>query len=278
MGKALLGVLVALLGHGVAMAQDISRAESWGAVARPAPGPVRIIGGTGLGCIAGAVELPDDGPGWQSVRVSRNRHWGHPAMVAWVQDLAGRARAQGFPDLWIGDLSQPRGGPMTFGHASHQAGIDADIWLDLNPKPRVPAAQRETIPEVSLVLPDGSGVNPSRFTDRHAALIRLAAQMPGLDRLLVNPAIKQELCRRHGGEAWLRRVRPWRGHDSHMHIRLPCPAGQPECRGIAPPPPGDGCDATLAWWFTPEARQPPPRRVGPRPVMPAACAGVLGAR
>ena len=206
MGKALLGVLVALLGHGAAMAQDISRAESWGAVARPAPGPVRIIGSTGLGCIAGAVELPDQGPGWQSVRVSRNRHWGHPSMVAWVEAFAGRARAMGLPDLWIGDLSQPRGGPMTFGHASHQAGIDADIWLDLNPKPLVPAAQRERIPEVSLVLPDGSGVDPAHFTERHVALIRLAAQMPGLDRLLVNPAIKQELCRRHHGEAWLRRV------------------------------------------------------------------------
>ncbi len=278
MGKALLGVLVALLAPAVAAAQGISRAESWGAVATPAPGPVRIIGSTGLGCIAGAVELPDDGPGWQSVRVSRNRHWGHPAMVAWVQEFAGRARAQGFPDLWIGDLSQPRGGPMTYGHASHQAGIDADIWLDVNPKPRVPAAQRENIPVVSLVLPDGSAVDPARFTDRHAALIRLAAEMPGLDRLLVNPAIKQELCRRHSGQAWLRRVRPWRGHDSHMHIRMSCPAGQPECRGIAPPPPGDGCDATLAWWFSPEARRPSPRPPGPPPQMPAACAAVLGAR
>ncbi|MBW6399541.1 penicillin-insensitive murein endopeptidase [Roseomonas sp. HJA6] len=277
MGKAVLGALVALLAPVVAAAQGISRAESWGAVATAAPGPVRIIGSTGLGCIAGAVELPDEGPGWQSVRVSRNRHWGHPAMVAWVEAFAGRAHARGFPDLWIGDLSQPRGGPMTFGHASHQAGIDADIWLDLNPKPFVPAAQRERIPEVSLVLPDGSGVDPARFTDRHAALIRLAAEMPGLDRLLVNPAIKRELCRRHGGEAWLRRVRPWRGHDSHMHIRLPCPAGQSECRGIAPPPAGDGCDATLDWWFTPEARRPPPRRPGPAPVMPAACAGVLSA-
>lgn len=278
MGKALIGVFVALLASASAAAQGLSRAESWGAVATPAPGPARIVGSTGLGCIAGAARLPDDGPGWQSVRVSRNRHWGHPAMVAWVQDFAGRARAQGFPELWIGDLSQPRGGPMTFGHASHQAGIDADIWLDVNPKPRVPAAQRENTPMVSLVLPDGSGVDPARFTDRHAALIRLAAEMPGLDRLLVNPAIKQELCRRHAGQAWLRRVRPWRGHDSHMHIRLPCPAGQAECRGIAPPPPGDGCDATLAWWFTEEARRPPPRRPGPPPQMPAACAGVLSAR
>lgn len=278
MGKALLGVLVALLAPAVAAAQGNSRAEAWGAVATPAPGPAHIIGSTGLGCIAGAVQLPSEGPGWQAVRVSRNRHWGHPAMVAWVQDFAARARAQGFPDLWIGDLSQPRGGPMTYGHASHQAGIDADVWLDVNPKPRVPASQRENTPVVSLVRPDGSGVDPARFTDRHAALIRLAAEMPGIDRLLVNPAIKQELCRRHAGQPWLRRVRPWRGHDSHMHIRLPCPPGQAECRGIAPPPPGDGCDATLAWWFTEEARRPPPRAPGPPPQMPAACAGVLSAR
>ena len=278
MGKALLCALVALVLPVAAAAQDISRAASWGAVATPAPGPVRLIGSTGLGCIAGAVELPNEGPGWQSVRVSRNRLWGHPAMVAWVQHFAGRARAQGFPDLWIGDLSQPRGGPMSYGHASHQIGIDADIWLDLNPKPLVPAAHRERIPEVSLVLPDGSGVDPARFTERHVALIRLAAEMPGLDRLLVNAAIKRELCRRHAGEPWLRRVRPWRGHDSHMHIRLPCPAGQADCRGIPPPPAGDGCDATLDWWFTPDARRPVPRRPGPAPQMPAACAGVLAAR
>ncbi|MBR0679237.1 penicillin-insensitive murein endopeptidase [Roseomonas eburnea] len=278
MGKASLLALLALLLPRIVMAQGITRADLWGAVSAPAPGPARIVGSTGLGCIAGAVRLPDEGPGWQAVRVSRNRHWGHPAMVSWVQDFAAAARARGFPDLWIGDLSQPRGGPMTYGHASHQAGIDADIWLDLSPKPSVPAVQRENPPVASLVLPDESGVDPARFTDRHAALIRLAAEQRGLDRLLVNHAIKRELCRRHRGEAWLRRVRPWRGHDSHMHIRLPCPAGQAECRGIAPPPPGDGCDASLDWWLTPEARRPAPRAPGPAPQLPAACAGILAAR
>ncbi|CAH0269439.1 penicillin-insensitive murein endopeptidase [Roseomonas sp. CECT 9278] len=275
---ALLATLLTMLPGGPAAAQDISRAESWGAVAAPAPGPARIIGGTSLGCIAGAVQLPADGPGWQAVRVSRNRHWGHPAMVAWVQDFAAAARARGFADLWIGDLSQPRGGPMTFGHASHQTGIDADIWFDLTPKPRSTPAQRENIQVASLVLADESGVDPRHFTDRHVALIRLAAEQRGIDRLLVNHAIKRELCRRHRGEAWLRRVRPWRGHDSHMHIRLPCPAGQPECRDIGAPPAGDGCDASLDWWLTPDARRPIPRPPGPPPRMPAACAGVLGAR
>jgi penicillin-insensitive murein endopeptidase len=278
MGKALLAALAVIFLPGAAAAQGLSRAEAWGAVATPAPGPARIIGGTSLGCIAGAVQLPPEGPGWQAVRVSRNRHWGHPAMIAWVQDFAAAARGRGLPDLWIGDLSQPRGGPMSYGHASHQTGIDADIWYDLSPKPRVPAAQRENVQVASLVLADESGVDPRSFTDRHAALIRLAAEQPGLGRVLVNHAIKRELCRRHRGEAWLRRVRPWRGHDQHMHVRLACPAGQAECRDIAPPPPGDGCDASLEWWLTPEARRPAPRPPGPAPVLPAACAGVLGAR
>lgn len=252
----------------------------WGRVLRPASGPAQVIGTYTNGCIAGAVALPLEGPGWQVVRTSRNRFWGHPRLVAFVQDFAGRARARGFPDLWIGDLAQPRGGPMAYGHASHQLGLDVDIWLDLSPKPRVPAAARENIHVPSLVLPDETGVDPARFTPRHAALIRLAAESPGVERVLVNHAIKRELCRTGAGAPWLRRVRPWRGHDSHMHVRLGCPDDDRggTCRKQVPPPPGDGCDAaSLDWWLTPEARRPPPRRPGPPPVMPLACAQVLAA-
>nr|WP_274607274.1 penicillin-insensitive murein endopeptidase [Paracraurococcus ruber] len=256
-------------------AQDAAR---WAAVPGPLPGPPRIHGGTGLGCIAGAVPLPETGPGWQAVRLSRNRNWGHPALVETLRDLAARAQVQGLPILWIGDLGQPRGGPMPYGHASHQAGLDADIWLELSPKPRLTVAQREDIQVPSLVLPDESGVDPTRWTPRHAALIRLAAEMPGVDRVLVNHAIKRELCRGAAGAAWLHRVRPWRGHDSHMHLRLRCPPGEGDCRPQAPPPPGDGCDASLDWWLTPEARQPPKRAAGPAPVMPAACRAVLEPR
>jgi penicillin-insensitive murein endopeptidase len=257
----------------------LARAADWAARATPTPGPARAIGGTSLGCIAGAVQLPPDGPGWQAIRTSRNRHWGHPDTLATVAHVAGRARAAGLPDLWIGDLAQPRGGPLPWGHASHQTGLDVDIWLDLRPKPRLPVAQREELSIPSLVLPDGSAVDPARWTPRHATLIRIAAEAPNLDRLLVNPAIKRRLCADHRGEAWLRRVRPWRGHDSHMHLRLRCPADSPDCRDIAPPPPGDGCDATLDWWFTAEARRPPAVSPGPAapPRLPQACAAVLSA-
>jgi penicillin-insensitive murein endopeptidase len=257
----------------------VARAADWAAHARPSAGPPRAIGGTSLGCLAGGVALPHDGPGWQAIRVSRNRHWGHPAAITLVEHVAGRAQAAGLPDLWIGDLAQPRGGPMPWGHASHQTGLDVDIWLDLRPKPRVAAARREDLAIPSLVLPDAMAVDPARWTARHALLIRMAAEAPGVDRVLVNAAIKRRLCADHRGEAWLRRVRPWRGHDSHMHVRLRCPPDSPLCRDIAAPPPGDGCDSTLDWWFSEEARRPPPAptRPGPPPRLPAACMAVLTA-
>jgi len=253
-------------------------AALWAEVAGPAPGPARVIGGTSLGCLAGAEALPPDGPDWQAVRVSRNRHWGHPALVDFVRDLAGRASAAGLATLWIGDMAQPRGGPMPYGHVSHQTGLDVDIWFDLSPKPRLlPVSAREQIDVASLVLSDGSDIDPARFTPEHVTLIRLAADMPGVDRVLVNHAIKRALCRTHAGAGWLRRVRPWRGHDSHMHVRLRCPPRQPECLDIAPPPAGDGCDASLDWWRSAEARRPPPRAPGPPPSLPAACRAILAA-
>jgi penicillin-insensitive murein endopeptidase len=129
-------------------------AAAWGAVPAPLPGPARIIGGTSLGCIAGAVALPADGPGWQAVRVSRNRHWGHPMLVDFLRDFTGAAQARGFPTIWVGDMGQPRGGPMPYGHASHQNGLDVDIWLELSPKPALPPAAREAISVPSLVRAD----------------------------------------------------------------------------------------------------------------------------
>ena len=128
-------LLAALLLALPARAQAPYSGAEWGRLATPTPGATRIIGGTGLGCIAGAAQLPAEGAGFEAVRRYRNRHWGSPHLVAFLTDLAGQARAAGFPPLLIGDMSQPRGGPMSSGHASHQNGLDADIWLDLRGLP-----------------------------------------------------------------------------------------------------------------------------------------------
>ena len=91
------------------------------------------------GCIAGAVAIPTDGPAWQAMRLSRNRRWGHPDMIALIEQFSQDAQKLGWPGLLLGDISQPRGGPMLSGHASHQVGLDADIWFTPMPDHRLSA-------------------------------------------------------------------------------------------------------------------------------------------
>jgi len=242
----------------------------------PAPGPVRVIGGQGGGCIAGAVRLPDDAPGLQTIRRGRSQFWGHPDTIAALLQLGREAHAAGLPDLYMGDISAPRGGPLAGGHISHQMGLDADVYLDLSPRAALTAAAREAVEPPSMVQADGKAVDPAHWTAADITLLRLAAGLPGVDRILVNPAIKQALCDGVAGDrAWLRLIRPWYDHASHMHIHFRCPADQPDCPVQAPPPPGDGCDATLAWWFSRPAAPagPPPQPAPP----PAACRAILAA-
>jgi penicillin-insensitive murein endopeptidase len=265
-------------------------AKEWHAPKLPTQGPAEIFGGPANGCIAGAQALPPDGPGYQAVRLSRNRNWSHPQTISYIRDLGARARAAGLTPLYIGDLSQPRGGPMRDGHASHQNGTDVDVWFNLNPKPSLPASQREIIDIVRLVTSDEKRVDPAQFRPEHARLLQMAAAPANVDRVLVHYAIKKHLCESlpPGERGWLRKLRPWVGHNEHFHVRLACPPGNASCQTQAAIPPGDGCDATLDWWFADaeerrrtaadapaalRARQSAP----PRPKLPAQCATVLAA-
>ena len=126
--------------------------ELFGAAKTPAPMAARAIGFYAKGCLAGAAALPIDGPAWQAMRLSRNRNWGHPELVALVEKLAVEAKAHdGWPGLLVGDLSQPRGGPMLTGHASHQVGLDADIWLTPMPDRRLTEKEREDLSATSML-------------------------------------------------------------------------------------------------------------------------------
>ncbi|UEM06419.1 penicillin-insensitive murein endopeptidase [Skermanella rosea] len=259
-----------------------SKSGDWGKVAAPAPGPPRIFGSYTNGCIAGARSLPTEGPGHQVVRLSRNRYFGHPETVDYLLNLGRRVAGAGLGIALIGDMSQPRGGPMAFGHASHEIGLDADVWfrLDLPPLPR---SGRENLDLPSMVDFAARRVDPRRFTAKQADLVRFAAMDPRVARIFVNPAIKQALCERPWSDrSWLRLVRPWHGHDAHFHVRLNCPADQPDCVSQDAPPEGDGCGTELAEWLaklTPPAKAPSkprsaPSRPAPAPV-PAACTSVL---
>jgi len=270
----LLVVLVAISANDATGKPPASNA--WSRVAAPSAGPAAAIGEFANGCVAGAAPLPLDGPGYAVVRPSRKRFYGHPELVDFVERLGARAAAAGLPVFYVGDMAQPRGGPLPFGHASHQTGLDADIWFTADTRARPTAAERETPVLPSMLLPDLSGVDPARFGPRQVSLLRLAASDPRVDRIFVNPVIKLALCRSDGG-AWLRRIRPWWGHDDHFHVRLACPEGSPLCVPQRPAPDGDGCDAALEAWAhdqkLPNAAGPPAK---PKP--PAACRAVLNSR
>ncbi|WP_084650096.1 penicillin-insensitive murein endopeptidase [Stappia stellulata] len=238
---------------------DMVAKTLFGARAEPAPLAARSIGSYARGCLAGASALAVNGPSWQVMRLSRNRNWGHPELIDLLQRLAMDAPNLGWNGLLVGDLAQPRGGPMLSGHASHQIGLDADIWLTEMPDRRLTRDERESMSAISMlkgrldVKGADRSVDPRKWSDSRARLIRRAAQDPRTARIFVNPAIKKALCEFETGDrAWLRKVRPWWGHHYHFHVRIKCPSGSAGCKNQAPPPPGDGCGKALSWWLSDE--------------------------
>jgi len=258
------------------MVPSASLAQSWNDIAEPAPGLPRAIGTYTAGCVQGAVALPPEGFGFQTMRRYRRRFFGHPTLIRYVHELADAATKQGLGVLSIGDLSQARGGPAPNGHASHQSGLDVDVWFWLLRHGHILSApERETIEAPSLVTTDGRALDTSQWSLQHAQLLRLAAGFDAVERIFVNAVIKKTLCQQSPGASWLQKLRPWWGHNDHFHVRLRCPIGDTECQAQEPPPPGDGCGADLAWWFTAEARKPPPRTGTGTVLLPAACDEIL---
>lgn len=256
--------------------------ELFGRATSGAPLEARAIGFYSRGCLAGGTALPLDGETWQVMRLSRNRNWGHPAMVDFLRRFAAQVPKAGWPGILVGDISQPRGGPMLTGHASHQIGLDADIWLTPMPRRTLTREEREFTSATNVVREDRLDIDPSVWTAQHREVLKIAASQREVERVFVNPAIKKALCREAGRDrAWLNKVRPIWGHNYHFHIRLACPAGEEGCRTQDPVPAGDGCDASLDWWFTDEALNPRPGK--PRPPitlagLPAECRRVVFSR
>ncbi|WP_029348897.1 penicillin-insensitive murein endopeptidase [Bosea sp. 117] len=278
-------------GTAAAQALDTTPAKQlFGGMKVAAPMEARAIGFYAKGCLAGAEPLAVNGPAWQVMRLSRNRNWGHPELVAFLERFATRVpEVSGWPGILVGDMSQPRGGPMLTGHASHQVGLDADIWLTPMPKREFTREERESVSATMIVRPDRLDVDAKVWTPSHVAVIRAAAQDREVERIFVNAAIKKALCRdAKGDRGWLAKVRPYWGHDYHMHVRLGCPAGQEGCRDQDPVPAGEGCGKELDWWFSdavlhPKPAPPPKEPPKPKPPMmladlPTACRQVLLAR
>jgi penicillin-insensitive murein endopeptidase len=294
--KHLIPLLAALLLAGPASAEQLAN-RLFGSVDGPSAQAPNPIGSYARGCAAGMVQLPETGPSWQAMRLSRNRNWGQPEMIVFLQQLSVAAQQVGWAGLYVGDISQPRGGPMTSGHASHQIGLDADVWMLPPRRLDLSRAEREKISSIPVRSADQRSVT-ANWTPAHHALLRAAASDPRVDRIFVAAAVKIEMCKtaKRKDRDWLQKIRPVAGHDTHFHVRLKCPAGAGYCQTQKPSVKelskgGNGCDDTLTWWVTdylnpPKTTKKPvkpaPREKGPREFtmadLPKQCAAVLASR
>ena len=225
------------------------------------------VGEYSRGCQAGAVQLPETGPTWQAMRLSRNRNWGQPALVDYIEDLSAFAATQpGWAGIYVGDMSQPRGGPMLTGHASHQTGLDADIWMNAPQSMTLSPDAREAISAINMQRASGAYTNDN-WTPQHEAVLRAAASDPRVARIFIFAGAKVAMCDNATGDrSWLHKIRPWYRHNDHFHVRLNCPPGAANCADQAPIPEGDGCDDARAW--VNDILNPPPPDPNAEPVVP----------
>jgi len=264
--------------------QGVHAKQLFGAQGQGSEHAPAAYGSYAKGCIAGAVALPETGPTWQAMRLSRNRNWGHPETIDLLQDLSRKAAAQpGWSGIYLGDISQPRGGPMLSGHRSHQMGLDADIWLRPADNLALDRTARENISSISMRRANGAYTN-GNWTRAHHEIVKAAAQDPRTARIFIFPGAKVRMCKEETGDrAWLRKVRPWWGHHYHFHVRLNCPDNARGCVEQDAPPPGDGCAEAEQWVRNilnppppdPDAPKPKPRRELTMEDLPRQCVAVL---
>ncbi len=277
-----------LLAIGAPAAAEPPAKTLFGAANRGSAQKAASFGSYAKGCLAGAEQLPQTGPTWQAMRLSRNRNWGHPVLIDFLQDLSRKAaRQKGWNGIYIGDMSQPRGGPMLSGHRSHQIGLDADIWMRPAKRLNLSVAERESISSISMRRAKGAYVN-GNWTRQHHNILKAAAKDPRVARIFVFPGAKVQMCNDEKGDrSWLRKIRPWWGHHYHFHVRLKCPKGARGCVNQAPPPKGDGCKDAEKWVRDILDPPPPPPKptkpVKPRSPLtlsdlPKQCGSVLSSR
>ena len=167
------------------------------------------LGTYSAGALSGGVRLPAESRAfltWDPVlRRSPNRpwrRWGTALLVRAVLTVTGdfHAAHPHAPRVLVGDLSRPHGGDFGprfgyIGHASHQNGLDVDIYY-----PR--ADRREIAPR------DARDIDRARSQELVNRFLAVGAAL-----IFVGP--NTGLAGPPG------RVEPLVHHDNHLHVRLP---------------------------------------------------------
>jgi murein endopeptidase len=161
------------------------------------------FGTPGAGWLQRGVRFPAEGEHfytWDPVlHVSPNsawRRWGADDLVRTVlRVVRGYTRAHpGAPRLGVGDLSRRRGGPFGPKHATHQNGLDADVYYPRRDGRERPPKRAEQIDRpLAQALVD-------LFVAAGADLIYVGPNT----RLTGPPGVVQVL---------------W-NHDNHLHVRI----------------------------------------------------------
>lgn len=197
----------------VTAAHEIERMQALNDGGDPAPEPIvwqasRAIGKPNAGRLVRGVRLPSEGAAfftWDPVRnETPNRPWrrhGTDRLVQTLLDVLGEFQDDhpDAPRVGVGDLSRPRGGGFgprfgAPGHASHQNGLDADVYYPrLDRRERAPA--------------------------RPAQVDRALAQ-DLVDRFVAAGAKFVFVGYRVGLRGPRRVVQPIPLHENHLHVRL----------------------------------------------------------
>jgi murein endopeptidase len=168
----------------------------------------RAVGLPYAGRLVRGVRLPREGRDfftWDPVKKrwgNRSwRRWGHDRLIRTVLRVlrAHRRANPGAPRVGIGDISRPRGGDFgprygSVGHASHQNGLDVDLYY-----PRFDRLERRArrVDQIDLRL--------SQDLVRRFVRVRARYVFVGPHTPLIGPR---------------RIVVALRRHDDHLHVRL----------------------------------------------------------
>jgi len=212
----------------------------------------KSIGSYSKGCLAGAEYLPNHSLHYEALKPSRNRFWGHPNLISYIKNTSKEVFETHGNGLILGDLAMPRGGPMPYGHKSHQTGLDVDIFYERKPDLAMSRFELETFKPRSVLSPNQKEINEDLWSDYHYDLLKIATKDDRVTRVFVNPLIKKELCmiaEEKDDMDWLKKIRPWAGHYNHFHVRLGCPKNSELCINQADVNNSTGCGSELDFWM-----------------------------
>jgi len=172
------------------------------------------------------------GYGYKFIHAGRQNNWGTKPLVDGLRKIAAYMRGAGRAetDIAIGDISSAHGGQLG-GHASHQTGRDVDIgyyMVDENGTP-VDAQGFVRFSQEKDGLTGYAGGRKVRFdAQRNWFLVQaiLASDDPAFrpTYIFINAHLENAVLAAAGDSPERGRaaelMRPWPGHDNHLHLRV----------------------------------------------------------